>query len=215
RDGVVISKKDPGTVSRQALEEAINSFKGASDQIPPAYSAIKIGGRHSYNIARSGEAIQHKPRSINITGITLVDFSLPLVKIRVDCSKGTYIRSLANDLGQKLGCGAYVKELVRTRCGVFTLENALTLDQMEEAFDRGDWQKYVQPLDYALSGWDKVVLDEKEPQRLLDGLLVSIGRKPAYEGEFIRGYNKEGVMVAILKYDEAEGLWRHEKFFQY
>jgi tRNA pseudouridine55 synthase len=215
RDGIVISREDPSTVTRRKLLEALNSFKGPSDQIPPVFSAIKVAGAHSYTIARSGQAVKHKPRAINITALKLLDFNLPLVKISVECSKGTYIRSLANDLGNKLGCGAYVKELVRTRCGVFKLENSVTVDQMEEAFECGDWQKYVQPLDYALTRWEKVTLAESEPRRLLDGLLVSIGRKPAYPGELVRAYNPDGVMVAILKYDEAEGLWRHEKFFQY
>jgi tRNA pseudouridine55 synthase len=215
RDGVVVSRKSPSKVTPGKLAKAIGSFKGAQDQVPPVFSAIKVRGAHSYKIARAGETVRHAPRSINISNIELLDFSLPLVTIKVECSKGTYIRSLANDLGQKLGCGAYVKDLVRLRCGVFELEDSVTLEQMEEAFEAGDWEKYVQPADSTLAEWDRVELDEESLKRMIDGLGINIDHEPVDEGEFLRAYDSAGRMRAIIRYSAKHGDWRHEKFLLY
>ena len=215
RDGTVTSKKELENITTAMVEKALDSFRGNIEQIPPAYSAIKIGGRKSYSIARSGSEVLHKPRSITITSIEPVHFKFPLVTIKVECSKGTYIRSLANDLGQLLGCGAYLKELTRTRCGVFTVENAMSIEKLEEAFKKDKWQQLLQPLDFALSGWDKIELDDNSLKALLDGNGIDLDRQPLKPGEFIRAYNTAGRMTAILKYDETHQDWRHEKFFQY
>jgi tRNA pseudouridine55 synthase len=215
RDGKVVARKSPAGVTLSKLEKALNSFKGEQDQVPPVFSAIKVRGAHSYKIARAGETVLHAPRSINITRMELLDFNLPMIRIKVECSKGTYIRSLAHDLGEKLGCGAYVKDLVRTRCGVFKLEDSFTLEQMEEAFKAGDWEKHVRPADSALTDWDRVELDEESLKKMIDGLGISIDHEPVAEGEYLRAYDPSGRMRAIIRFSSRHGDWRHEKFLMY
>jgi len=215
RDGEIIDRKDFHSIRRQDVETALLSFRGDINQIPPAYSAIKLGGKQSYRLARSGKEVQHKPRSITINRIEMTGFNLPEITLDIDCSKGTYVRSLANDLGQMLGCGAYLKKLVRTRSGVFTIENAVSPEKLEEAFIKGNWQQYLLPLDFALTNWDCVTIDRQDFQDMLDGKSIEIGRSPSHHWEHIRAHDNEGKLVAILKFDHSRNEWRHEKLFQY
>jgi tRNA pseudouridine55 synthase len=215
RDGKVTEKKDLSRISKQTVYDALNSLKGTINQVPPMYSAIKIGGKKSFRMARSGIKVRHKPRIITINKIEMTGYELPFITVDVECSKGTYIRSLANDLGQILGCGAYLKNLVRTRCGIFSIENAVPMKKLEEAFANNSWRQYLLPPDFALTGWDKVTIDNKAFQDMLDGKGIDIGRSPSHRWEYVRAYNSEGKMVAILNFDQSRNEWRHEKLFQY
>jgi tRNA pseudouridine55 synthase len=128
--GTVV-KEHPVDISEEALLEALAGFVGSYDQIPPMYSAIKINGKKLYELARAGKEVERKPRRVEIEAITLEEIALPCLTIRVNCSKGTYIRTLCHDLGQRLGCGAAMEELERTRSGQFGLDTALTLEEIE------------------------------------------------------------------------------------
>lgn len=119
-------------IDLSALQKATNSFMGLIEQIPPAHSAIKVDGKRVYELARKGVEVELKPRQITIHAFEIVSYEAPLVKFRVVCSTGTYIRSLAHDFGKVLGCGAYLSELCRTRIGEFELKNAMDMDQALE-----------------------------------------------------------------------------------
>lgn len=125
-----------GTVSRlpdeTAVKNVLSEFIGEIEQTPPAYSAIKVKGKKAYAMARKGEAMTLSPRKVFIREIELLKYEWPYLEIRIVCGSGTYVRSLARDLGEKLGLGAYLADLVRTRVGDFTLKNALTLAQIKE-----------------------------------------------------------------------------------
>ena len=124
----IVETKDFNGVTSMEIENVFNSYVGEQKQIPPMYSAVKINGRRLYKSARKGREVEREARDITIHEFEMTSFNLPYVGFRVVCSKGTYIRSLANDCGIKLGCGAYLKELIRTRIGPFKIEEAYTLD---------------------------------------------------------------------------------------
>ena len=133
-----VLKELPVSVTEEQVRAAVSSFLGEQQQIPPMYSALKVNGRKLYEIAREGKTVERKPRTVFFHSIEIQDMELPLVKISVTCSRGTYIRTLCHDIGKKLGCGACMEELVRTRSGQFRLEDSLTLEEIREHQEQGD-----------------------------------------------------------------------------
>ncbi len=122
------SKNDVSHVTRELIEEAIKKFQGEIEQVPPVFSAVKIKGKRAFDYARNGEEVKLQPKKIVIKKIEVESYNSPNLKIRVECSKGTYIRALARDIGEELKCGAYLTELRRTRIGNFKVEDAITVD---------------------------------------------------------------------------------------
>ena len=129
--GIVISEAEV-KVSDKQIRECVSGFVGDIMQIPPMYSALKVGGKKLYELAREGKEIERKPRQITISNIEIISIDLPRVTMRVSCSKGTYIRTLCNDIGESLGCGAAMEHLIRTRVGEFEIEKSLRLDEINE-----------------------------------------------------------------------------------
>lgn len=127
RTGKIVRCTDPNEVKHSEVLEACAGFQGRLWQTPPMYSAIKMNGKRLYELARQGKTIERPPREVTIHEIEVLDFSLPFIQVKVVCSKGTYIRSLAFDLGEKLGCGAHLKELTRTRIGSYKIDNAYSI----------------------------------------------------------------------------------------
>ncbi|MCD8386438.1 MAG: tRNA pseudouridine(55) synthase TruB [Bacteroidales bacterium] len=125
-------------ITRQMVEQALEGFKGEIQQVPPAFSACKVDGQRAYHAARKGRAIELKPKTLVIDEIELLEYSQQLIKIRVVCSKGTYIRALARDIGQALGSGGHLVELRRTRVGAVGLDQCLTIAQAEELIAKVD-----------------------------------------------------------------------------
>lgn len=126
----VSEAQDISAITNDSILKAVKSLTGKISQLPPAHSAIKVGGKRAYKFARQGKDIELKPREVEVSEFEITSVALPLVNFRIVCSKGTYIRSLARDLGESLGVGAYLSQLCRTRIGSFTLENALTIDEV-------------------------------------------------------------------------------------
>ena len=135
--GKVISEGDYSSLSEQQLLELFTRFTGSIQQIPPMYSAIKQGGQPLYKLARMGQEVERAARSVEIHSIELLSFSAPFVSIRVTCSRGTYVRTLADDIGTEAGCGAALKELRRTASGPFVIGSASTLEELESAACEG------------------------------------------------------------------------------
>ena len=128
--GTVLSQEEV-TIDEEQLKRIIYSFKGTYEQLPPMYSAIKVNGKKLYELAREGKTVERTRRSVRIEEIEILEINLPLVKMRVVCSKGTYIRTLCDDIGKKAGCGGAMKSLERTRVGGFLIEDALKLDRIK------------------------------------------------------------------------------------
>jgi len=205
-----IVRTRPVNVTRLEWTRVACSFLGKQSQIPPMYSAIKQDGVPLYKRARRGEVVERQPREVDIRAIEVLDFALPRIEIRVYCSKGTYLRSLAHDMGERLGCGAYLAALRREASGVFRVESALSLQSIEQAFASGQGKQLLTPADAALDV-PIVVADEETV------LNVTHGRRVALPGEagcglLIRLYSRKGQFVGLLE-REPSGLWRPRKVF--
>jgi len=207
-----VTETRPVEVSLSQIEEALSTFRGRIEQVPPMYSAIKRGGTPLYRLARQGMKVERKPRLVEIYRLQVLNWSPPDLELEVECSSGTYIRSLAHDLGEKLGCGAHLAGLVRTRCGPFTLEEALSLPQVEEAFARGRGGELLRPLDEGLTHWPAITVGARDAQRICHGQRVK-GPKPG-ESRYRRAYSEDGEFIAILKWDASRGLWQPKKVFK-
>ena len=137
----VANAVDPATLTKEEVLSAIESFAGGYDQLPPMYSAKKVGGKKLVDLARKGIEVERTPRFVSISAIAVEDMDLPRVKMRVTCGKGTYIRTLCNDIGDKLGCGACMESLVRTRVGSYTIEDSVTLEELQRLSDENCLEK--------------------------------------------------------------------------
>ncbi len=218
-EGQVVATHDVN-VSEDALREALAAFTGEIEQRPPAHSAIKISGRPAYERARKGEKIELALRKVNVYRLNLLRFEPPEVEIKIECSRGTYVRSLAHDLGQSLGCGAHLSALTRTRVGPFRVEDALDEAALESAFAEGTWPDALQPIDCGLTQLPALTVpieDEKDlrhgqPARIDDEqALRSAG--PLSDALPVRGYAEDGSLIGILRYDAATELWYAHKIF--
>lgn len=145
--GSVLHNRSTEGLTESRVREAIRSFEGDYDQIPPMYSALKVGGKKLCDLAREGKTVERKSRRIRIFEIEILELSIPRVRIRVSCSKGTYIRTLCHDIGQKLSCGGCMEELIRTKSGQFELGEAYTLKQIEAFRDAGTLDEIVLPVE--------------------------------------------------------------------
>jgi tRNA pseudouridine55 synthase len=213
RVGRITETHNTGDITGEQVMQALDSFTGIIEQVPPAFSAIKQGGKKLYHLARSGIILKPKPRKVTISRLQVLSVSLPVISIDVDCSKGTYIRSLAHDLGQKLGCGAHLDNLVRTRCGPFKITDAVELPAVEQAFRDGSWQNLLYPLDYPLTAFRKASLDKEQESNIINGLPVQLDIVAGIPGETACAYRADGRFLAIIKYDMTTGLWHPRKVF--
>ncbi len=217
-EGEVTSTGDASAVTEKTVREALDTFVGEIMQTPPAYSAVKVGGERAYRMARRGEAVALKPRPAQVYRIEIVRFEPPELEIEVECGKGTYIRSLARDLGQALGCGAHLSALCRTRVGPFDVDRAITREELEEAFADGTWGERVLPMDCGLLHLPAITLhieDEKDIRhgqsvRIDQDRLAGVQMAPGLE---CRAYAEDGSFVGIITFDGASEMWKPRKVF--
>ncbi len=200
---------------------AAASFVGEYMQMPPMYSAVKKNGKRLYEYAREGKNVERSARKVEIKSLKILECSLPYVKMEITCSKGTYIRTLCSDIGEKLGCGACMSGLVRTRVGEFDIADSLTLDQIRCLADQGE--EYVRAhlvsVEEMLGGYVPVSVGDDFGDRLLiNG--NSIGTEhvcmPEHalkDRERVRMYDLEGDFVALYRYDSGPGILKNEKMF--
>jgi tRNA pseudouridine55 synthase len=191
---------DPRPVTEAELEAALAQFRGPIQQIPPMYSAIKVGGKKRYEIARRGGEVERRPRPVRIRELRLLGREGEDWLLDVTCSKGTYIRTLCHDIGQSLGCGGCMSALRRVRAGDFSLEQAHTLDQIREAADRGEAEKLLLPVDSLFREVPPLSLDAKGEARIRCGGSLSSG---AREGSY-RLYGPDGAFLALARVSGGE-----------
>ena len=207
--GRIISK-ETDIPDEPEVRIAIERFRGELEQIPPMYSAVKIGGKKLYELARKGESIERKPRHITIFGLEITGRSDNDYILDVVCSKGTYIRTLCHDIGAALGCGGCMSSLRRTKSGVFSVDNAYTIAEIQEAADRGEEEKLLLPIDTLFAGYTKLSVDADSEKKLKNGCIINTsspdGRFRVYseDGEFLRlGDVKDGVMKTVKNFFEV------------
>jgi tRNA pseudouridine55 synthase len=209
-EGRITSSASVENISEERFEEILDQYVGEIEQVPPPYSAIKVGGRKAYEMAREGEEVNLEPRLIQVYSLELLEWDSPEAVVDVFCSSGTYVRSLANDLGNALGVGAHLVGLRRTKSGRFTLRDAVPLRRLQESFIAGDWYKYLIPAAEALAEWPMVELDGDQVE------LVRHGHRVPAESEakgWARGVSEQGDLVALLEIDEEKSEWQPRKVF--
>jgi tRNA pseudouridine55 synthase len=203
---------DSVDVARESVVAVLQQFVGQIQQAPPSYSAVKVAGQRAYRLARKGQEVALKPRPIVVHRIDLLCFESPVVEIEVECGKGTYVRSLANDIGRELRCGAHLASLVRTRVGPFDIESATDIAALEAAFESGSWRVLVLPMDCGLAHLPAMTLGVVDEQDVRHGKALSLDERGS-EGEVRRAYGEDGSLAAIVRYDAGEGVWRPRKVF--
>lgn len=215
--GTILTEKEV-TASEEEVREAVMSFVGTYDQIPPMYSALKVNGKKLYELARQGVEIERKPRTVEIHHIRIEEIALPYVTFTVGCSKGTYIRALCADIGDKLGCGALMESLVRTRVGTFPIEEALKLSQVEELVREGHLEERVIAPDAVFEEYEAITALPEADKALLNGNKLYFGqvravRKRFADGEWVRVYASNGTFTGVYVFSEEEHGFKPYKMF--
>ncbi len=209
-EGTILSTRSVEDVTEDTFNEILQTFTGEIIQVPPPYSAVKVKGRKAYEMAREGEEVILEPRTINVYSLEILEWSLPEVVIDVYCSSGTYVRSLANDLGKSLGTGAHLVGLRRTKSGRFTLRDAVPLRRLQDSFNAGEWYRFLIPAAEALADWPMVELDADQVELIRHGHRIPV--EPGQKG-WARGVSEQGDLVALLEVDEESGEWQPRKVF--
>ncbi len=215
-EGKVTSRGDISSVTRGRLKLALNTFRGLIPQTPPMYSALKYKGKPLYKLARAGISVERKSRLIQIYKLELIDFVAPLATIEVVCGKGTYIRSLAHDLGEHLGCGANLKGLIRLSCGIFGIDNAVSLSQLEDSLAGGYFESLVYPIDRVLFSTPAVVVNSDTVGLIRHGrpvVLEDLSTGGTGFNGYLRAYTPDGCFLALLRFEPEVGVWQPEKVF--
>lgn len=215
-EGDITEIANPEFLTRDEIAAALAGFVGRIEQVPPMYSAIKVDGRRLYELARSGKEIRRAPRQVEVSAINIDEIALPHLRLTVDCGRGTYLRSIAHDLGEALGCGGYVTQLSRLSCGRFKAESSVTLESLAEAADGDGWQKHLHPVDWALQELAPMTATRDEERAIGHGQGIG-GENDSGEPtecEQRRAYNKDGIFLAILEYRTESRLWQPTRVFR-
>lgn len=206
-EGAVTARRDAAHITRETIKAVLPQFTGEIAQVPPMYSAIKQGGRKLYELARAGETVERPPRDIVIHSLTIEDWSPPQVTLDVICGAGTYIRSLAHDIGVALDVGAHLAALTRTASGTFRRDDAVKLDTL---LDDPEWQKAVVSPDDALADMLLVSLDAGDAANLVHGRILQKACDAPDEA-IARAHDPDGQFLGLVR--AANGIWRPHKVF--
>ncbi|MDE6909855.1 MAG: tRNA pseudouridine(55) synthase TruB [Lachnospiraceae bacterium] len=216
--GAVVAQS-PVDADASAVEQVIMGFVGGYDQIPPMYSALKVNGKKLYELAREGREVERQPRHVDIAFIRILDINLPEVRFLVGCSKGTYIRTLCADIGSRLGCGAAMAALKRTRVGNFRIEDAIRLSTVEELMRLNTYESYVMPPDSVFMEYESAVVNRKGENALLNGnklcpdQLDFAHHTVFQDGDMIRVYDGSRAFKAVYTFVKNEGMFKPFKMF--
>ena len=202
-------------VTRPQIIEVLEGFKGDFLQTPPMYSALHHKGKRLYEFARAGIEVERPPRSVKVLSLKLVEFEGAELVLDVECSHGFYARTLAHDIGEKLGTHAHMSGLTRTHAGPFKLEDTVSIEDVIEIADSGDWRDLLMPIDTTLQHYGSVNLDTSLVEMVRHGRSLPIstfGEDGAHmPGERIRAYKPTGELLAILIFEPDRLRWRPEK----
>lgn len=216
-EGEVLSKK-PVRLEMDRLLTVLDAFRGEYEQLPPMFSAVKVNGRRLYELARQGVELERKSRKVFIADLTLLsvdaDRDYPVVRFDVTCSKGTYIRTLCADMGERLGCGAYMSFLARTRVGPFSVENAHTLEEIQKSRNAGTLSSLMLPTDSVFIDYPAISLAGDDLKRFMNGAWVKPGLDQG-QAEIFRVYEKPDRFIGLGKMGDVNGrtMLRARKLF--
>ena len=215
--GEVLEERNPGDLTEEEVCSCIESFIGEYDQIPPMYSALKVSGKKLYELAREGKTVERKSRRVQIHGIRILEMNLPHVRMKVDCSKGTYIRTLCHDIGEKLQVGGCMEELERTKVGRFLKEDAVTLDEVRQKMEQGEGAELFTPLDQIFAELPAVTVTDAKawmsyngndlPERFL------LEKEEWTDGQEVRVYDSRKNFIGLYQYRAPKKLFHIKKMF--
>lgn len=216
-EGAVVATADASGVTPDDLETALSDFVGQIEQMPPMYSAIKFEGQPLYRYARAGKTVPRQARTVTIHRLELRRFTPPVAEVELEVGRGAYVRTLAHDLGERLGCHAHLEGLTRLRSGPFSLDDAIELDELREAERQDTWQELLYPVDRVLESWYAALLGEQHTLDVCQGrLLVLTPVRKEFTDLALdtpcRAYSHEGEFLAILRYRGAS-RWHPERVF--
>jgi len=215
--GTVLSEFPTEHLVEQQVIECILGFQGKNDQIPPMYSALKVNGKKLYELARQGIEVERKAREIYIHSIVVEEIELPRVKIKVNCSKGTYIRTLCHDIGMQLGCGGVMEALLRTKVERFEIADSVTLTQIEERKQKESLESLIYPIDQMFAQYKTVTILEKYAPLVYNGNPFAIhqtGSSDTFkQDEQVRVYDYKGVFIGIYRFQADRQMFQIMKMF--
>ncbi len=215
--GKILEQKSADLLTEEQVLECILSFIGEYQQLPPMYSALKVNGKKLYELARDGIEVERKRRKVTIFEIQILEVNLPVVRMRVHCSKGTYIRTLCHDIGEKLGVGGCMQSLLRTKVSCFELKESLTLKQVETFVQNGELEQVLMPVDRLFQEKQEIVVKPEFESLVLNGNPISkkaVEKAGIYEDqESVRVYDKKGRFVGIFEYRAGKQEFRVKKMF--
>ena len=215
--GTVVKETSTANLCEADVREAILSFVGEYQQVPPMYSALKVNGKKLYELAREGIEIERKARPVSIFSINIKEIDLPRVRMEVSCSKGTYIRTLCHDIGEKLNCGGCMETLIRTKVSCFEMADSVTLAQIQEQKDVGRLEELITPIDAMFGEYEAVTLKEEFVSFAYNGN-VFLPKHIEGDSKFtdmqkVRVYNKSGEFIAIYQFIKEKHIFQIEKMF--
>jgi tRNA pseudouridine55 synthase len=207
-EGQVTERGDPSAIDERRIEAALPAFIGDIEQMPPLYSALKVAGKPLYRYAREGAAVAVAARTVHVDGIALRSFEAGVAELEVRCGKGTYIRSLAHDLGRALGCPTHLAGLVRTSSGGFSIDEAHTPEELRALADQVWLEQAILALDRPVERRAAAIFAEAHRRDVLAGRDVTLPPRPG--ADLCRAYSVEGVFLAVLRRRDGEA-WHPEK----
>ena len=215
--GEVLEEKDPAHLTEEEVRSCIESFIGAYDQVPPMYSALKVNGKKLYELAREGKTVERKSRRVQIHGIRILEMNLPHVRMEVDCSKGTYIRTLCHDIGEKLQVGGCMEELERTKVGRFLKEDAVTLDEVRQKMEQGEGAELFTPLDQIFAELPAVTVTDAKAWMSYNGNDLPecflLEKEEWTDGQEVRVYDSRKNFIGLYQYRAPKKLFHIKKMF--
>lgn len=201
--GSVLESGDASAITREKLENQCAAFVGMIEQLPPMYSAVKVGGKKLYELAREGKSVERKLREVSIYSLKVAEYDMNRQRaiLEVECSKGTYIRTLCDDIGERLGCYAHMGELTRTYSGGFDIEKSYTPKQLEALCQSGMLGEALIRIEDIYAQYDKIILNEDESFKAKNG--VSLKRDDTADGKCYRVYDSDGNFLCISQKTEG------------
>lgn len=190
---------------KQKIYDTVMSFVGTYAQVPPMYSAVRVNGKKLYELARKGITVERNSRDVQIHSINVIDINNHKIIFDVTCSKGTYIRTLCSDIGERLGCGGHMSFLIRTRSGCFDIDSALTIEDIKDFSANGSLYDRLIKVDQAFSDFKDIVVTENEEKRLLNGVPINICSNDFKNGELVRVYNRLREFIALGEITTRQG----------
>ncbi len=212
--GRVLDEKPVPALTLEQVASALVPFNGVVQQTPPPYSALWHEGQRLYDLARKGKAVQKPPRAVTLYEVQLLGYQAPVLELTVRCSPGTYIRSIAMELGQVLGCGAHLSHLLRTECGGFTVDQAVTLEQVAQELEHGAWQRHLRPPTQAVQHLPTITVNEQDALRIYHGVQVPWEITPEASPQgWTCVLDEAGTLLAVVTFEQ--GHLRMERVFHW